>query len=89
MRLDLGLITMQGPKIDVNQLKFKNFVSLGFQVFVSKYSLRAIDQKRIEYNVKMNAKVTKQGPYLMVAKKMLNINNLGVTTRNITGPTTK
>ena len=87
MRLDLGLITIQGPKIDVNQLKFKNFASIRSSFFVSKYSLGAIDQKRIEYNVRMTAKVTTQGPYLIVAKKMLNISNHGVTTKNITGPT--
>ena len=89
IRLDLGLITMQGPNIDVNQLKFKKFASLCCSFLVSKYSLGAIDQKRIEYNVRMTAKVTTQGPYLMVAKKMLNISNLGVTTKNITGPTTR
>ena len=89
MRLDLGLITIQGPKIDVNQLKFKNFASIRSSFFVSKYSLGAIDQKRIEYNVRMTAKVTTQGRYLMVAKKMLNISNLGVTTKNITGNATR
>ena len=109
IRLDLGLITIQGPNIDVSQLKLKNFASpffmlfvsvaslvfmlfvsvasLVFMLFVSKYSVGEMDQNRIEYKVRMTAKVTTQGPYLMVAKKMLNINNLGVTTKNITGPT--
>ena len=94
IRLDIGLITIQGPNIDVNQLKLKNVASLVFMLFfskslvsvlTSKYSVGEMDQKRIEYKVRMTAKVTTQGPYLMVAKKMLNISNLGVTTKNITG----
>ena len=100
IRLVLGLITMQGPNIEVSQLKLKNVASLVFELFlsvdslvfmllVSKYSVGEMDQKRVEYKVRMTAKVTTQGPYLMVAKKMLKINNLGVTTKNITGPTTR
>ena len=81
------MITIQGPNIDVSQLKLKNDASLVFILCVSKYSVGEMDQNRIEYRVRMTAKVATQAPYLIVAKKMLNINNLGVTTKNITGPT--
>ena len=47
----------------------------------------AVIQKAMEYKTIAQQMITVHGMYLIVAKKMLKINNLGVTRMAITGPT--